>query len=62
VEPAPGRLHSLVRVLQELTPRGHRVVVRTGPAGGPLPSNLLAPERLRRAVCQAIERRFTHPA
>lgn len=62
MEPAPGRLHPLVHVLQELTRRGHRVVVRTGPAGGPRPANLLAPERLRHAVCQAIGRRFTHPA
>ncbi len=32
VEPVPGRLYPLVATLQELQRRGHRVVVRTGPA------------------------------
>ena len=32
VEPVPGRLYPLVATLQELQRRGHRVIVRTGPA------------------------------
>lgn len=49
VEPVAGRLYPLVPALQELARRGHRVAVRTGPAGADLlrsvgiPAGLLAP-------------------
>ena len=50
VEPVPGRLYPLVATLQELIRRGHRVIVRTGPAEVDLlrsigvEAELLAPE------------------